>query len=59
MAWATRAEQGKLFLVAGQWCEDFIDEVSMFPVGRHDDYVDAVSGALPMLGNGGKLLLWD
>lgn len=59
MAWATRAEQGKLFLVAGEWCEDFIDEVTMFPVGRHDDYVDAVSGALPMLGNGGKLLLWD
>jgi predicted phage terminase large subunit-like protein len=59
MPWATRAEQGKLFLVAGQWNEDFIDEVSMFPYGEHDDYVDAVSGTLPMLGSGGKLLLWE
>ncbi len=59
MAWASRAEQGKVHIVAGEWMTEFLDEVSMFPMGRHDDYVDAVSGAMPMLGYGGKLLLWD
>lgn len=59
MAWASRAEQGKVRIVAGEWMTEFLDEVAMFPKGRHDDYVDAVSGAMPMLGYGGKLLLWD
>jgi predicted phage terminase large subunit-like protein len=58
MAWASRAEQGKVHIVAGSWMNEFLDEVTMFPMGRHDDYVDAVSGAMPMLGSGGKLLLW-
>ena len=59
MPWASRAEAGRVKLVAGNWVADFLDEVSMFPQGKHDDYVDAVSGGLPMLGGGGKLLLWD
>lgn len=59
MAWASRAEQGKVRIVAGEWMTEFLDEIAMFPKGRHDDYVDAVSGAMPMLGYGGKLLLWD
>lgn len=59
MSWAARAEQGKVCIVAGEWMNEFLDEVSMFPHGKHDDYVDSVSGSMPMLGGGGRLLLWD
>jgi len=59
MAWAARAEQGKVHIVNGEWVSEFLDEVSMFPHGKHDDYVDSVSGSMPMLGSAGRLLLWD
>ena len=28
------------------WCDPLIDELLMFPRGRHDDFVDAICGAL-------------
>jgi PBSX family phage terminase large subunit len=59
MSWASRAESGKIFIVNGGWVDGFLDEVCMFPTGKHDDYVDSVSGAMPMIGNGGRLLLWE
>jgi predicted phage terminase large subunit-like protein len=49
MPWAARAEAGKVRLVAGAWVREFLDEVTAFPSGRHDDQVDSVSGALPLL----------
>lgn len=49
MPWAARAEAGKVWLVRGPWVSDFLDEVSLFPRGAHDDQVDAVSGGLVML----------
>jgi len=36
-------------LVAGAWTREFLDEVTAFPSGRHDDQVDSVSGAMPLL----------
>ena len=30
---------------AGEWNQDYIDEVCMFPQGRHDDQVDASATA--------------
>ena len=46
---ASRAEQGKVKLVRGEWISDFIDEATAFPNGSHDDQIDAVSGAFQMI----------
>lgn len=46
MAWASRAEAGKVRLVRGEWVNAFLDEVCSFPLATHDDQVDAVSGAV-------------
>lgn len=48
--WAARAEAGKVALVRGPWNREFLDEVTAFPRGRHDDQVDAVSLAVQLLG---------
>ena len=49
MPWAARAEQGGVRVVAGAWNRNFLDEVVGFPAYDHDDYVDAVSGAVAMV----------
>jgi len=41
---ATAAAGGNLLLVEGHWNADFLDEAAAFPVGSHDDQIDAVSG---------------
>jgi predicted phage terminase large subunit-like protein len=48
MPWAARAESGAVRIVNGQWVRGFLDEIVAFPSGSHDDYVDAVSGAVMM-----------
>jgi predicted phage terminase large subunit-like protein len=47
---AADAEEGKVRLVAGPHCDEFLDELAQFPNGRHDDCVDALSGAHRALG---------
>ena len=49
LAWANRAEEGKVFLVRGPWLKTFLDEVTSFPNAAHDDQVDAVSLAVQMM----------
>ena len=46
---ATRGEIGKLYLVKGDWNEEFIEECIDFPNGEHDDQVDAATGCMGML----------
>jgi len=46
---STVAEQGNLFLVNGTWITAFLDELEAFPIGSHDDQVDALSGAYGVL----------
>lgn len=46
---AARVNAGRLKLVRGDWNRAFLDELSTFPVGAHDDQVDALSGAYAML----------
>lgn len=46
---AAQAEAGNIKLVRGSWNEAFLDEVSMFPNGSHDDQVDGLSGAFAEL----------
>lgn len=53
--WAPKAEQGLIRIVSGEWVNQFIDECSVFPHGEHDDMVDAVSGAVQMIGQGAVL----
>ena len=52
MPWAARAESGKCMLIRGDWNRVFLDELVSFPMGSHDDMVDAVSGAVGMIGTG-------
>lgn len=40
-----QAQAGNVYLVRGEWNEEWLDEVCSFPVGSHDDYVDATSNA--------------
>jgi predicted phage terminase large subunit-like protein len=46
---AAQCEAGNVFLVKGPWNEAFIDEITTFPLGAHDDQVDAASGAFAEL----------
>lgn len=46
---AARVEHREVALVEGDWNEDFIDELTEFPHGLHDDQVDAFSGAYTAL----------
>ena len=43
--WFAEANRGEIFLVAGLWIEPFLTQLSSFPIGRHDDKIDSVSGA--------------
>lgn len=46
---AAQAEAGNVKLVRGAWNQAFLDEVCMFPNAKHDDQVDAASGAFAEL----------
>jgi len=46
---ATACEQGNVFIVRGEWNTTFLDEIEAFPLGSHDDQVDAFSGAFHQL----------
>ena len=46
---AAQAEAGNVDVVAGEWNEAFLDEVTNFPGGKFKDQVDALSGAFAML----------
>jgi predicted phage terminase large subunit-like protein len=46
---ASAAEMGHVKLVSGRWVTDFLDEASAFPMGAHDDQIDALSGAFGVL----------
>lgn len=61
LAWASLAEEGKVFLVRGPWIDTFLAELLIFTGNgdSHDDQVDAVSVAVGMLSKkGGKLRAW-
>ena len=44
--WINIAEQGRMYLIRAAWNQEFIDECCSFPLGTHDDQVDAVSLAV-------------
>jgi predicted phage terminase large subunit-like protein len=49
MPLAAQCEAGNVKLVRGAWNGDFIEELTGFPTGTHDDQVDAASGAFNKL----------
>lgn len=46
---AAQAEAGNVYILEGDWNRDFLDEISVFPMGKFSDQVDAVSRAFSLL----------
>ena len=46
---AAQAEAGNVKIVKGDWNAAYLDELSAFPTGAHDDQVDATTGAFNKL----------
>jgi len=46
---AAQCEAGNVVLVRGAWNRKYIEELCLFPAGKHDDQVDASSGAFSKL----------
>ena len=46
---ASQCEAGNVRLVRGDWHNDFLAELAVFPNGKHDDQVDSCSGAFNRL----------
>jgi predicted phage terminase large subunit-like protein len=46
---AAQCEAGNVLLLRGQWNDAFLEELTMFPNGAHDDFVDAAAGAFNAL----------
>ena len=42
---SSAAEAGNVMMIEADWNTYFLDELSSFPLGAHDDMVDALSGA--------------
>lgn len=54
---AIQAEAGNVYLIKGDWNEKFMDEICTFPMGAHDDQVDAMSDAFNELALGSSYSL--
>lgn len=55
---AAAMEAGNVDLVRASWNRDLLDELAAFPLGAHDDQVDAMSGAFRELSRGGAPGVW-
>jgi predicted phage terminase large subunit-like protein len=51
---AARAEAGDIRICRGRWTSALLDELTAFPLGAHDDQVDALSGAYEVLARRGR-----
>lgn len=49
MPWLAQAQAGNVKLLRGKWNADMLDETAAFPIGAHDDIIDAISGAFAKL----------
>jgi predicted phage terminase large subunit-like protein len=43
--WFGEASAGRVWMLRGNWNDHFLSQLSSFPVGRHDDTIDSMSGA--------------
>jgi len=53
---SAQAEAGNIKIVRGAWNEAFLDEVALFPGAKHDDQIDAMSGAFLRLIQGVSMI---
>jgi predicted phage terminase large subunit-like protein len=51
LTWAGKAGGGLVLMVEGDWNKAFLDELTSFPTGAHDDQVDAVSSGFDKILN--------
>lgn len=51
---ASQSEAGNVLLVRGSWNAEWLDEAEMFPLGDHDDQLDATVGAWESLAGAGN-----
>lgn len=52
---AAQCEAGNVKLMRGAWNAAYLDEMTSFPLGAHDDQVDASSGAFSSIAFGGPI----
>lgn len=50
---SSQAQAGNVSVIQGPWLSEFFEELEMFPHGRHDDVVDALTLAYNHLTSGG------
>lgn len=55
---AAQAEAGNVKIVKADWNETFLQELELFPFGKHDDQVDAAADAFNQLAESGKGAAW-
>jgi predicted phage terminase large subunit-like protein len=53
MPWLAQAQGGNVKLLRASWNSDYLDEITMFPIGAHDDMVDGTSGAFSRIADSG------
>ena len=53
-AFVSQLESGNVYLLRGNWNTSFIDELTAFPNGIHDDQLDACSMAFNQLSSAGR-----
>lgn len=58
LAWNALAEEGRVSLIRGPWNSEFLAEACSFPLGTHDDQIDAVSLAVEGHGARRKALIF-
>lgn len=46
---SVQVNAGNVYMVNGAYVKDYLEELAFFPNGKHDDQVDASSGAFSML----------
>lgn len=52
---SSQTDVGNIYVVEGKWNDEFFTEAGSFPLGVHDDQVDALSGAFQVLTGGEKV----
>ena len=56
---SAQAEAGNVAIVRGLWNDEFLRVLENFPAGKHDDEVDALSGAYEQIGGRGAPFEWE
>lgn len=56
--WAPMVERGRVYVRRAEWTHDLLGECDGFPDAKHDDIVDAISGAAQVLIPAGGAGFW-